>query len=150
LGALALLTIGLLTSWPGPVTCSLAVVGVLLLLRHHDRLVLAPVYGACLLLVGELAQRSAEIRGLERIGPDVLWSRLVAMLAAAAAGATAAAIVAIAVTTGPPRSVAVTAAGTSCLIAGLAVIAVLARQRTGDVGASRFQHQPRAASVRLE
>ena len=74
---------------------------------------LAPLYGAGLLLVEELAWRSIELRDIEAIGPGVITARVTAVLAVAAVGACAAAGAAIAVTLAPGRSVVFTAIGRS-------------------------------------
>jgi hypothetical protein len=113
---------------PPAVQSSVAVLAVLLLLRHEDRLVIAPLYGACLLLVAELAQRSLELRGLARVGPRVISARVAAVLALAALGACGGAAAAIAVTIAPRRSVWLTAIGTVAILAAFAAIVLLARR----------------------
>ncbi len=121
--------------WRGPsavIQVSLALMGSLLLLRRSEHLLLAPVYGACLLLVGELARRSLELRGPARVGAGVIGARLVAAGLLAAVGACAAAIAAIAVTIAPGRSIALTALGSLATVAAFAVIVVLARRRAED------------------
>ena len=123
-----ILAIGLAAGSSSAVQASVALLGVVFLLNQQERLLLAPLYGACLLLVSELAQRSFELGRQDRIGPGVIGPRLAAILLAAALGACAAAVVAIAVTIAPPRSVAFTAAGTVALLAGLAAIVALARR----------------------
>ena len=109
-----------------------------LLLRHQDRLVLAPLYGARLLALGELGQRSLELRGLERVGSGVVRARLAAVLALAGLGACGAAVAAIAVTIAPGRSVGLTALGTVAVLGSCATIVMLARRRhpqnRGDEG----------------
>lgn len=126
--AVLLLAAGLLAASSTPVQCSVALLGTLLLLRHDERLMLAPLYGACLLLVSELAQRSLELHGPQRIGPDVVGSRLAAVLVLAAIGACAAAAAAIAVTIAPARSVQLTALGTIAVVGAFAAIVLLARR----------------------
>jgi len=111
------------------VQASIALLGVLLLLRAHDRLVVAPLYGACLLLVGELGQRSIELRGVDRVGPEVITARLAEVFALAAFAACGAAVTAVAVTIAPGRSVGLTALGTVALLVAFAVLVALARRR---------------------
>lgn len=127
-----ILVLGLLIAWSGTVHCSLAVLAALLLLRDQDRLVLAPLYGACLLIVGELAQRSIELRGRAWIGPGVIGSRLAALTLLAALGACAAAVGSVAVRVAPARSVGFTAIGTIAAVAAVAVIVLVARRRVQD------------------
>lgn len=124
-----MLLVGILFAVPGAVQCSLALLGVLLLLRHQDRLLLAPLYGACLLVAGELAQLSLELRGRRRIGRGVLGLRLAGVLSLAALGACAAALGAIAVTIAPGRSVAFTAVGALAVLAVVGVILLISRRR---------------------
>ena len=69
-----------------PVHAGVALLGAMLLLRHDARLMLAPLYGAGLLLVDELATRSIELAGVTAIGPGVASTRAAAVLAVAAAG----------------------------------------------------------------
>lgn len=114
----------------------------LLLARDQDRLLLAPLYGAGLLLVIELAQRSLELRGHERLGPGVTTSRLAAIMVAAALGLCAAALAALAVTLAPPRSVTLTALATIAALSAFAAIALLARR--DDPQRAETRHQPTA------
>jgi hypothetical protein len=112
-----------------PVHTGVAVLGLALLLRHDARLVLAPLYGAGLLLVAELGTRSIELAGVARVGPGVIGARLGATVALAAAGACAAAGVALAVTAAPGRSVALTAVGAIAAVATCGAVARIARRR---------------------
>lgn len=126
--AVVVLAAALVVASSAGIAVSLAVLAALLLLRQQDRLVVAPLYGACLLLVGELAQRSLELRGQDHIGPGVIGSRLAAMVAVAALGACGGAAAVIAVTAAPGRSVGFTALGTVALLAAVSAIVVLARR----------------------
>ena len=56
--------------------CGVAVLGAMLLLRHSDRLLLAPLYGAGLLLVAELGVRSIELRGVSLVDARSIGTRL--------------------------------------------------------------------------
>jgi hypothetical protein len=126
---MTILTIGVVVASPASVQSAVALLAAVLLLRHHERLLLAPLYGACLLMVGELAQRSFELRGSERLGPGVIGTRVGAALLLAALGAGAGALAAIAVTIAPARSVGITAVGTAAVVAAFALIVVLARSQ---------------------
>lgn len=144
------LALAFLVGWPGSVQCSVAVLALLFLLRQEDRIALAPVYGAGLLLVGELAQRAIELRGVQRIGPGVIAARLAAVLVVAALGACGAAVATIAVGVAPPRSVGFTAVGAISALAALAAITRLARR-----GGARGEGVPDAdadltATIRTE
>ena len=136
--SVVILVIGLVAASSSTVQSSIALLGALLLLRHQDRLVLAPLYGACLLALGELGQRSLELRGLERVGSGVVRARLAAVLALAGLGACGAAVAAIAVTIAPGRSVGLSALGTVAVLGSCATIVMLIRRRhpqnRGDVG----------------
>jgi hypothetical protein len=130
--AIVILIVGLLTASVVAVQSSIALLAALLVLRHQDRLLVAPLYGACLLVVGELAQRAFELRGQARIGPGAIWLRLGAVLLLAAVGACAAALAAIAVTIAPSRSIGFTAAGAAAVLAAFALVVVIARQRSPE------------------
>ncbi len=146
--SVTILAIGLLAGSSGAIQCSLAVGAALLLLRHDGRLLLAPLYGACLLTAGELAQRSVELRGQQRIGRGAVAPRLIAVVVLAALGGCAGALAAIAVTIAPGRSVALTAAATIAALAALATIVLLARARRRETAAeaSTSQRSPGPAA----
>ncbi len=122
------LAAGLVLASSSAVQWSAALAGVLLLLRHDQRLILAPLYGACLLLLSELSQRSLELRWVERVAAGVTAPRVVSCVLVAALGACAAAIVATAVTIAPDRSVLLTAAGAIGAVTVFAAIARLGRR----------------------
>lgn len=124
--AALLLVYGLAAKSTAPVQCGVAVLGAILLLRQTDRLLLAPLYGAGLLLVAELGARSIELSAVSRVDARAIATRLGALTAVAALGACAAVCAAIAVTTGPGRSLVLTAAGALAVggvCAGLALVA---------------------------
>lgn len=123
-----ILTAGLAVASSSAVHMSVALLAALLLLRLQDRLGLAPLYGAGLLLVGELAQRSLELRGQARIGPGVIGGRLTAVAVLAALGACSGAVVSISATIAPTRSVGLTAVGTIAVLATFATITIFARR----------------------
>jgi hypothetical protein len=126
-----LVTLGPAFRSPTPVHCGVALLGGMLLLRQDARLMLAPLYGAGLLLVEELAWRSTELRDVDVIGPGVITTRVTAVLAVAAVGACAGAGAAIAVTVAPGRSVIFTAIGAIAVVAAFGTIAHYARKRFG-------------------
>lgn len=125
--AVAALAIALALGAPSGVQAALVPLAALLLLRHDERLLLAPLYGACLLLVGELGQRSIELRRQAWIGPGVIASRLLTVLVVTAVGGCAAALAAIAVTFAPARSVIFTAVGAIAVVAAVGLITWFAR-----------------------
>jgi hypothetical protein len=111
-----------------PIPWSLALLAVVFLLDGGDSLVLAPIYGAGLLLVAELAHCSIDLRGVRWLTLGWVASRLGAILALAALGAGAGALAAAAATIAAPRSAALTAAGAVAAVMALGTIAVLARR----------------------
>jgi hypothetical protein len=127
--AALLLAAGMAAESPTPVHAAVALLGAIFLLRHDTRLLLAPAYGAGLLLMDDLAIRTMEWSGVSRIAPGVIGARVGATLAAAAVGACAAAAAALAVTGAPARSVALTAVGALTAVAAVAAIVRLARRR---------------------
>ena len=126
--AAVLLAVALLAASPAGVQCSLALLAALLLVRTDDRLLLAPLYGACLLLVSELGQRSIDLRGLERIGRGLVGASIASIMVLAAVGCAAAAAAATAVTVAPARSVAFTALGTLAVLSAFMMIVLIARR----------------------
>lgn len=129
--SIVILAVGLTVGSSTAVHASVALLGALLLVRQENRLVLAAVYGACLLLVAELAQRSFEMR-VERLGSGVIAARLTVILLLAALGACSGAVAAIAVTIAPVRSLAFTAVGMVALLAAFAGIVLLARRHAPE------------------
>jgi len=127
--AAVLLAAGVAVESPAPVHVAVAVLGVTFLARHDTRLLLAPVYGAGLLLMDDLAIRTMELSGVSRIAPGVISARVGATVAVAAAGACAAAVAALAVNGGPARSVILTALGALAAVAAVGAIVRLARRR---------------------
>ena len=127
--AALLLATGMAAGSPAPVHAAVAVLGAIFLARHDMRLLLAPLYGAGLLVMEDLAIQVIESRGLERVALDAIGARIAARLAAATAGACAAAAAALAVTEAPGRSVALTALGGVALVSAFARVSYLARRR---------------------
>lgn len=123
-----LVALALARGSPGPVPWSLALLAALFLLGMHDSLVLAPIYGAGLLLVGELAQCSIELRGVAWLSPRWIASRLAGILALAALGVCASAFAAGAATIAAARSVTLTGVGALATMVLLGAIAQLARR----------------------
>jgi hypothetical protein len=132
-----------------PVPCSLALLAVLFLLDEHDSLVLAPIYAGGLLLVGELAQCSIELRGVTWLSPRSFAYRLSASLGLAALGVCVGAVAAGAATIGAGRSVAITAVGSLATVVALGTIVVLARRADRPPGdAASAVPDPRAPGAR--
>ena len=123
------LIVGLLVGSTAAVHTAVAVLGVIFLVRHDTRLLLAPVYGAGLLLMEDLAVQTIELRGAATVALDVIGARTAAVLAVATIGACASAAAALAVTAAPGRSVGLTALGALAAVAAVAAIARLARRR---------------------
>jgi len=122
------LAIGMLVGSPAVVHVSVAVLGALFLLRHDTRLLLAPVYGAGLLLMEDLAIQTVELREVGSVALGVIGARTAAVLAVATIGACAAAAAAFAVTAGPGRSIGITALGAVAAVAAVAAVTWLARR----------------------
>ena len=129
--ALVSLAIGMALGSPSAVHVAVAALGGVFLLRHDTRLLLAPVYGAGLLLMEDLAIQTIELRGVGVVTLDVLGARTASVLAVATIGAVASAVGALAVTAAPGRSVGITALGALAAVAAVALIAWLGRRRYG-------------------
>jgi hypothetical protein len=127
--AVLLMAIGVVFGSSGAVHAAVAVLGVMFLLRHDTRLLLAPVYGAGLLVMEDLAIQAIDLRGVSAAALDVIGARTAGVLAVATIGAAASAVAALAVTAAPGRSVGITALGALAAVAAVAVIAWLARRR---------------------
>ncbi len=143
--AALLLAAGMVAQSPAPVHAAVAVLGAIFLLRHDTRLLLAPPYGAGLLLMDDLAIRTMELSGVGRIAPEVIVARVAATLTVAAIGACASAVAALAVTAAPSRSVALTAVGALAAVAAFLVIVRLARRQFGPSAAEPDLGPPRPA-----
>jgi hypothetical protein len=125
------LAIGMAVESAAPVHAAVALLGAIFLLRHDTRLLLAPVYGAGLLLVDDFAIRTMELSGVGRIAPELIAARVGAILAMAALGACLAALAALAVTGAPGRALWFTAVAAVAAVAAIAAIVRLARRRYG-------------------
>jgi hypothetical protein len=142
-GVAALLMVaGMVAESPAPVHAAVAVLGVVFLARQDSRLLLAPLYGAGLLLMDDLAIRTMELSGVGQIAPDVIAARLAATIAVAAIGACLSAVAALAVTAGVSRSVALTVVGALAAVAAFVAIAVLVRRRFGSSAADPHPASP--------
>lgn len=111
------------------VQVSIALLALLILMRHGDRLALAPVYAGGLLIVSELAQQAIELRGVRSVAAWVVGARVARALAVAAFGAAVGAAATLAVRVAPGRSVAFTALGAAALLMALGAITWLARRQ---------------------
>jgi hypothetical protein len=130
--AALLLLLGIAVGSPGPVHAAVLLLGAIFLARHDLWLLLAPVYGAGLLLLEDLAIQSIELRGVELIAPEVIGARTLATILAAATGASAAAAAALLVTVAPGRSIELTALAAIAAVAAFAGLALVARDRYGN------------------
>jgi hypothetical protein len=126
--AVLLVALALAVGCAAPIPWSLALLGVVFLLDGGHSLVLAPIYGAGLLVVGELAQCSIDLRRVTWMTPGWVASRLAAILALAALGAGAGALAAAAATVAAARSATLTAAGGVAAVTALGTITLLARR----------------------
>jgi hypothetical protein len=111
-----LVAVGSVVRSPAPAHLAVAVLGAMLLLRQDSQVLLAPLYGAGLLLAEELTWRSIELAGVEAIGRGAIGARAAGVVALVGVGGCAAAGVAIAVTAAPGRSVALTAVGAVAVV----------------------------------
>ncbi len=137
-GAAALsLGVGLAAGSHTAVHTAVALLGGMFLLRQENRLVLAPAYGACLLLMEDLAMQTIELRGVALVAFAVIGARTAAILAVAAIGACGSAVAALAVTGAPGRSVTMTALAALTIVAAFAAIARLARARARGAPSAR-------------
>jgi hypothetical protein len=127
--AAVLIAVGMLAGSPGPVHVGVALLGAIFLTRQDARLLLAPAYGAGLLLLEDLASQTMELRGVELIAPDVIGARAAATLLVGVVGASAAAVAALAVTVAPGGSVELTAVGAIAAVAACAAVVRVARSR---------------------
>jgi hypothetical protein len=138
------LAVGLVGGSVTAVHAAIALLGTIFLLRQDARLLLAPAYGAGLLLIDDLAAQSIELSGVSQIGLAVIGARTGAALVVAAIGACASAAAALAVTAAPGRSVTVTALGALAAVGALAAIVRPARRRYGATDGG----EPRGAPSR--
>ena len=122
-----LLFLALLAGRAVPVTVVLVLLGAIYVVPDGDRAIPAPIYGAALLLVAELAFWSLDERAPGRVEPGTATPRLLATLAVAVTGAAAGALVLLAAESDVARSSAMTAAGVAAILASIAVLAALAR-----------------------
>ena len=130
--AALLLAAGMLAGSPGPVHVAVALLGAMFLARHDMRLLLAPLYGAGLLVMEDLAIQTIDLKDVERTAVDAIGARTAASVTAAAAGAGVSVVGALAVTVAPGRSVAFTALGAVAAVVAFAGVAYLARRRYRD------------------
>lgn len=126
------LAVGLVGGSVTAVHAAIALVGTIFLLRQDARLLLAPAYGAGLLLIEDLAAQSIELSSVSQIAAAVIGARTGGALAVAAIAACTSAAAALAVTAAPGRSVTVTALGALAAVAAFAAIVWSARRRYGE------------------
>lgn len=129
--AAVLLVAGMVAGSLAAVHAGIVVLGTIFLLRQDSRMLLAPLYGAGLLLVADLCAQTIELSELIQVAPEVVGARTGAALVAATIGACVAAAAALAQTAAPGRSVALTALGALALVGALAMIVWSARRRYG-------------------
>jgi hypothetical protein len=126
--AVLLLALALGTARTLPIPLAVLVLGALYVVPDGDRAIGAAVYGACLLLMAELAYWSLEERVALRIEPAALGARLLAVLGVVVAGLLAASLVLVAAGTDVTRSTGVIAVGAVALVACVALLTTLANR----------------------
>lgn len=146
---MATLAVGLGAGSSAALRASVAGLGLTLLLRRDDRLVLAPLYGGALLVLIESARTCHELRRMDLVGRGVVGGRLLTILLCAGLGTCAAGLAAVAVATAPARSVGVTALGTAAVAAAFAGIVLVARHnqrgsRDGRAAQAKREPEPEA------
>lgn len=127
--AAVLLVVGMAGGATGLVHVAVALLGAIFLLRQNTRLLVAPLYGAGLLLIEDLAVQAVDLRAVGWIAAEAIGARTTATLLVAAVGACAAAAVAAAVTVAPGRSVGLTALAAVVAVCAFAAIVRFARAR---------------------
>lgn len=108
---------------------ALLLLGALHVIPDGDRSIGTVIYGSGLLLTAELAYWSIDEHGRRPVEPGVFAPRLRAILAVVAAGIPASALVLVAANVNISRSTASTAAGATAIVACVALLAAMARQR---------------------
>jgi hypothetical protein len=126
------LVLALVTGWSPGVLAALALLAPAFLARQGDPLALAPLFAGGLLLFGELAQQSIELRGVQRLEDGVVTSRVAHVLGIAGLGAAAGAVATIAVRYAPSHAVGVTAVGAVAVVGAVAGLSWLARRAAGS------------------
>lgn len=135
--AVLLLSLALSGGQSAPIPFALLVLGAMYVTPPGDRAIPAPVYGAALLLLAELAYWSLDERVVQRVQPGVSRRRLLAILAVAAAAVPAGAVVLAGAEADVERSPALTAAGAAAIVACVGLLAALAR-RPGRLSSDRL------------
>jgi hypothetical protein len=113
------------------VSVALLLLGTMFVVPEGDRAIPAPIYGGALLLIAELAFWSLDERAPGRVERGTGMPRLIGILAVVATAVAAGALVLLASESEVARSPARTATGIGAILACIAVLAALARARTG-------------------
>jgi hypothetical protein len=127
--AAVLLVVAVAGGSPGVVHVAVALLGAIFLLRQDARLLVAPLYGAGLLLIEDLAVQAIDLREVGWIAAETIGAQTTATLLVAAVGACGAAAAAAAVTVAPGRSVGLTALAAVVAVCAFAAIVRFARAR---------------------
>ena len=130
--ATLLLSLALAAVGSVPIPFALLLLGAIYTIPDGERAIAAPIYGSALLLIAELAYWSLDERVRQRVHAGAFTPRLVAILAVSAAAIPPSALALIAAEADVTRSPAITAAGAAAVIGCLALLAALARVRTGE------------------
>ena len=130
--ATLLLSLALAAARSAPIPFALLLLGAIYAIPEGERAIAAPIYGSALLLTAELAYWSLDERVRQRVQAGVFAPRLLAILAVSAAAIPAGALALIAAEADVARSPAITAAGAAAVVACVALLAALARVRSGE------------------
>jgi hypothetical protein len=127
-----LLALALAAARPAPIPFALLILGAIYAIGAGDRTIPAPIYGSALLLTGELAYWSLDERVRERVQAGVLTPRLRSIIVVSASGVPVSAVILLAAKADVAQSPVVTAAGAGAVVACVALLAALARLRSGE------------------
>jgi hypothetical protein len=127
-----LLALALATARSAPIPFALLLLGAIYTIPAGERAIAAPIYGSALLLTAELAYWSLDERVRQRVQAGVFTPRLLAILAISAAAIPPSALALLAAEAEVARSPAITAAGAAAVVACVALLAALARVRSGE------------------
>jgi hypothetical protein len=126
-----LVSLALATGRSAAIPFALLLLAATYAIPNGDRTVAAPIYGAGLLLIAELAYWSLDERVRQRMSPGIVKPRLLAILIVTLAAIPAGALVLLAAEADLPRSPGLTAAGALAVVTCIGLLAALARLRGG-------------------
>jgi hypothetical protein len=130
--ATLLLSLALAAARSSPIPFALLLLGAIYAVPDGERAIPAPIYGSALLLTAELAYWSLDERIRQRVQAGIFTPRLLAIIAVSAAAIPPSALALIAAEADVARSPPITAAGAAAVAACIALLAALARIRSGE------------------